>query len=143
MVNLIMEVRPAEFARMAGKSAAAICKNKSLIVNSAGMLDTENPVNAAYLAKHRQRAAETSAAEQIKNSGAKSFTGETFSGSSPPNETIKYANDTFNDFALLAVAGLPAREFLNMTLREIVIKHPGIDKIERYAKILKDTTMSA
>ena len=134
-----MEVKPAEFARQAGVSRASISekiKNKTLIMNAAGMLDTENPVNAAYLAKHRQRAAAASAAEQIKSHGDKSFTGETFSGSSPPV-------DSFNDFALMAVAGLPARELLNMTLREIVIKYPGIEKIERYAKILKDTTMSA
>jgi hypothetical protein len=137
-----MEVIPAQFARMAGVSRASISdkiKNKTLIVNAAGMLDTENPVNAAYLSKHRRRQAETDAAEQIKASGKKSFPGETFSGSGPPHTAASRPDD----FTLMAVAGVPARELLNMTLREIVLKYPGIDKIERYAKILKDTTMSA
>jgi ADP-dependent phosphofructokinase/glucokinase len=102
------------------------------------MLDTENPVNAAYLSKHRRRQAETDAAKQIKASGKKSFPGETFSGSGPPHTAARP-----DDFSLMAVAGVPARELLNMTLREIVLKYPGIEKIERYSKILKDTTMSA
>ena len=141
-----MEVTKAEFARQAGVNRAAISQKiekKTLVVNTAGMLDTENPVNAAYLSKHRQRAADIRAAEQIRNGGGKSFTGETFSGGSQPSEALKYVNNTLNDFALMEVAGVPARELLNMTLREIVMKYPGIDKIERYAKILKDTTMSA
>jgi len=141
-----MEVTKAEFARQAGVNRAAISQKiekKTLVVNTAGMLDTENPVNAAYLSKHRQRAADIRAAEQIRNGGGKSFTGETFSGGSQPSEALKYVNNTLNDFALMEVAGVPARELLNMTLREIVMKYPGIDKIERYAKILKDATMSA
>jgi hypothetical protein len=139
-----MEVKQAEFARMVGVSSVAIfkkIKNKTLIVNAAGFLDTDNPVNAAYLSKHRRKAEEAAAAEQIKAGGAapiKSFTSETFSGNGPPSTASPP-----NDFALMAVAGVPARALLNMTLREIVTKYPGIDKIERYAKILKDTTMSA
>jgi len=129
---------------MVGVSSVAIfkkIKNKTLIVNAAGFLDTDNPVNAAYLSKHRRKADEAAVAEQIRASagaGGGSFTGETFSGNGPPRNAARP-----DDFALLAVSGLPAREMLNMTLRELVTKYPGIDKIERYAKILKDTTMSA
>jgi len=131
-----MEVRPAEFARQAGVSRASISekiKKKRLIVNAAGFLDTENPVNAAYLSKHKQKRAEADAAEQVKMGGGKSFTSETFTGNTARPD----------DFAVMRAAGLPAREMLNMTLREIVMKYPGIEKIERYAKILKDITMSA
>jgi len=131
-----MEVRPAEFARIAGVTRASISekiKKKRLIVNAAGFLDTENPVNAAYISKHRQKQAEADVADQIKAGGGKSFTGETFSGNAAPAD----------DLALMQAAGLPARELLDMKLREIVLRYPGIDKIERYAKILKDTTMSA
>ena len=136
-----MEVIQAEFARIAGVSRASISgkiSNKTLIINAAGMLDTDNPVNATYLSKHRQKQAQASAVEQIQAGEKKSFTGETFQGnaSSPPGVRQ-------DDFALIAAAQLPAREMLNMTLREIVLKYPGIDKIERYSKILKDTTMSA
>jgi hypothetical protein len=135
-----MEVTQAEFARMAGVSRASIgekIKNKTLILNSGARLDTDNPVNAAYLSKHGQKRAEAAAAEQIKSTGLKSFPGETFTGSSPP------AGPRPDDFALMRAAGVPARDMLNMTLREIVLQFPGVDKIERYSKILKDITMSA
>jgi hypothetical protein len=137
-----MEVKPAEFARQAGVSRASISekiKKKTLIMNAAGMLDTENPVNAAYLSKHRRRQAETEAAAQIENSGGKVSPVKLFDGQAPPRN----ASARPDDFSLMAVAGVPARELLDMTLREIVLKFPGIEKIERYAKILKDTTMSA
>jgi len=136
-----MEVTKATFARMAGVTRMSVggkIKKKTLIVNSAGMLDTDNPVNAAYLSMHKQKRGEAAAAEQIKADGGKSFTGETFSGSGPQSTGTRP-----EDLALMAVAGVPARELLNMTLREIVLKYPGIEKIERYSKILKDTTMSA
>jgi hypothetical protein len=54
-----MEVSKADFARMAGVSKAAISKkskNKRLIVNSAGFIDTDNPVNRMYLEKHQRKA---------------------------------------------------------------------------------------
>ncbi len=53
-----MEVLPAEFARQAGvtrQSISAKIKNGTLILNSAGKLDTENPVNAGYLNLKRQQ----------------------------------------------------------------------------------------
>lgn len=136
-----MEVKPAEFARQAGVSRASISekiKKKTLIINAAGMLDTENPVNAAYLSKHRQRQAETAAAASINPSGGKVSPVKLFDGQAPPRNPARP-----DDFSLMAVAGVPAREMLDMTLREIVLKYPGIEKIERYAKILKDTTMSS
>ena len=54
-----MEVSKADFARMAGVSKAAISKkskNKRLIVNSAGFIDTDNPINRMYLEKHQREA---------------------------------------------------------------------------------------
>ena len=53
-----MEVLPAEFARQAGVTRQSICakiKKGTLIQNSAGKLDTENPVNAGYLAMKRRQ----------------------------------------------------------------------------------------
>ena len=60
-----MEVLPAEFARQAGVTRQSICakiKKGTLIQNSAGKLDTENPVNAGYLAMKRRQLEETQAA---------------------------------------------------------------------------------
>ena len=51
-----MEVTQSAFANMAGVNRASICigiKKKSLVMNSAGKLDTDNPVNRAYLDKHQ------------------------------------------------------------------------------------------
>ncbi|MCL2139967.1 MAG: hypothetical protein FWH41_10625, partial [Treponema sp.] len=129
-----MEVKPATFARIAGVSRASVSekmKKKTLIVNAAGFLDTENPVNAAYISRHGQKRAEAEAAEQIQAGGSKSFTSETPKVNNP------------DDFIIMQAAGVSARGLLNMTLREIVLKYPGLDKIERYAKILKDATMAA
>jgi hypothetical protein len=135
-----MEVKAAELARMAGVSRASVSekiKKKTLIVNSAGFLDTENPVNAAYISRHKRKREEAAAADYVKTGAAKSFSGETSTGAGPPPGLPP------DDFTLAQLAGVSARELLNMTLREIVLKYPGLDKIERYAKILKDTTMSA
>jgi len=134
-----MEVTQSQFARMAGVSRPSLSgkiKRKTLIVNSAGRMDTENPVNAAYLSKHRQKRTEADAGEYIKQGGEKSFTGETFKVNRPPPAAP-------DDTMLMQLAGVPAREFLNMTLREIVTKYSGLDKIDRYVKFLKDSTMAA
>jgi hypothetical protein len=135
-----MEVKPAEFARMAGVSRPSISektKNKTLIVNAAGMLDTENPVNAAYIARHKQKRAEAEAADYIKSADTP--------GPAPPEVSpakLLQSSQPPDDFQLSQRAGLP-RELLNLTLRELVLKYPGIDKIERYARILKEITASA
>ena len=52
------EVTQTVFASMAGVNRSAICigiKNKSLVQNSAGKLDTDNPVNRRYLDKHQAK----------------------------------------------------------------------------------------
>jgi hypothetical protein len=135
-----MEVKPAEFARMAGVSRPSISekiKNKTLIINAAGMLDTENPVNAAYIARHKQKQADAAAAEYIKTGGAPGPVPQEVSpaklSQSPP---------ALDDFQLAQLAGVP-RELLSLTMRELVIKFPGIPNIERYAKILAQTTAAA
>ena len=59
-----MEVLPAEFARQAGVTRQSVCakiKKGTLIQNSAGKLDTENPVNAGYLAAKRRQQEEAQA----------------------------------------------------------------------------------
>jgi hypothetical protein len=137
-----MEVKPAEFARMAGVSRPSISekiKNKTLIVNAAGMLDTENPVNSAYIAKHRQKRAEAEAVDYIKSGGV---SGPISPEVSPAKLSQAVPVPAMDDFKLSQLAGVP-RELLNMSLRELVIKFPGISNIERYAKILAQITAAA
>jgi hypothetical protein len=135
-----MEVKPAEFARLAGVSRPSISgkiKNKTLIVNAAGLLDTDNPVNARYISTHNQKAAQAAAAEYASKGG------DIVSPVKPPAPgAASPAAPLVDDYAIAQLALTP-REVLGLTIRELVLKFPGLDKIERYAKILKDVTMSA
>lgn len=120
-----MEVTQAEFARMAGVSRPAICgkiKNHTLIINSAGMLDTDNPVNRSYLNK-----------KQIDvQTAASSFC------STPEVEPV--AKLTPGVRANIIQSDNVAKDMLDMTLREIVKTYGDIAGVERYAKVLKDLT---
>ena len=114
-----MEVKQSQFATFCGVSRAAISKkvkNNTLIVNSAGMLDTDNPVNRAYLDKQKARKELRSVVTPTK----------TFTGS------IK--NSDAGDKQLTPI------ELLNMPLREIVQTYGSVTNVERYAKLLKDLT---
>jgi hypothetical protein len=135
-----MEVKPAEFARLAGVSRPSISgkiKNKTLIVNAAGLLDTDNPVNARYISTHNQKAAEEAAAAYAGKGGDIVSPGKL-----PIPGAVLSTTPLTDDYAIAQLAFTP-REVLGLTIRELVLKFPGLDKIERYAKILKDVTMAA
>lgn len=131
-----MEVKPAEFARLAGVSRPSISgkiKNKTLIINAAGMLDTENPVNATYLSRHKERQEQKNATEYINASKTEKF----------PKGNFPETEPAVDELAMMKLAGVPAVELLNMTMKEIVMYYPGLKEIERYIKILKETTITA
>jgi hypothetical protein len=132
-----MEVKPAEFARLAGVSRASISgkmKKKTLIVNAAGFLDTDNPTNAGYLSRHNQKAAETTVAAYTINGGVSPV-------KLPAPGAVPAAN--LADDSTIAQLAFAPREVLGLTIRELILNFPGLDKIERYSKILKDFTMAA
>ena len=123
-----MEVNQAEFGRMAGVTRAAIgskIKNKTLISNSAGFLDTDNPLNRAYLDKKR-----------AERRGIGSLTAA--SVSSNQNQTQK--NSYQPTVPAFTNSNIPPSELLSLTVREIVQKFGSIDGVEKYAKILRDLT---
>jgi hypothetical protein len=131
-----MEVKPAEFARLAGVSRQSIggkIKNKSLIINAAGMLDTENPVNAAYISRHGRGGGmgyPAAAPPPETNAGAAQAPPITWSGPE-------------NDLVMAKAASVPA-ELLGLTLRELVVKYGGnLLNLEKHAKILRDLTMAS
>jgi hypothetical protein len=127
-----MEVRPAEFARMAGVSSVAICKkskNKTLIVNAAGFLDTDNPVNAAYIARHKRDAAQPPPVAIQKVSPSKL------------NNQYLPDSPTLDDTEVARLSGLRI-DLIHMTIRELILLHPGLDKIERYMKFYKEWTIA-
>jgi hypothetical protein len=119
------EVIPAEFARIGGISPSVISrkiKHKTLVCNAAGLLDTDNQVNARYLAKRRLKMNAEALADDGKN----------------VEHTLKNIDFAeFGDAEISEHAGLP-RKLLGMTIRELVMKYKGLDGLERYVKMLKD-----
>ena len=153
-----MEVSKADFARMAGVSKAAISKkskNKRLIVNSAGLLDTDNPINRMYLEKHQKELNKMSGVIPGISAGAPvapaeptapaavlpvpSAPGAAIPGQPAETTTTAPARRTYKDSTgpKLEYAA-DANKMLNMTLRELLQNYNGLDGIEKYAKILKD-----
>lgn len=116
-----MEVKQGTFATMCGVSRAAVCtkiKNKTLIVNSAGMLDTDNPVNRAYLDKKQGQRRSADFGLGIEHTGA----------------TAKPVD--YSEMSQTGTAG----EMLNMNIRELVSKYGSMANVEKYVKILRDLT---
>ena len=134
-----MEVLPAEFARQAGVTRQSICakiKKGTLIQNSAGKLDTENPVNAGYLAMKRRQLEETQAANaaitaQSGGMDVRSTGGQTHTLQKP-----------FAEQTAARAIGVPA-ELLTLTLKELVMRYSGVLPLEKHAKILKILVESA
>jgi hypothetical protein len=127
-----MEVRPAQFARMAGVSSVAICKkskNKTLIVNAAGFLDTDNPVNAAYLSMHREKNAQSPPGIMRVVSPSK------LNNQYLPN------SPALDDTEIARLSGIRI-DLLHMTIRELILMFPGLDKIDRYMKYYKECTIT-
>ena len=127
-----MKLKPAEFARQAGVSRQAIftkIKNNTLIVDSAGYLDTDNPINSAYISdpnRSRRRAVAVTPAVIVPPAGQ----------AAPGPPVLKSDRD------IAAAAGI-AVEMLSLTIRELVIGYAGIQGIERYARTLRDLTVTA
>lgn len=126
-----MEVKPAEFARMAGVTRGAISQkvsSRTLIVNAAGFLDTDNPVNRAYLDKKQGR---VTTIIQKANTAISS-------GPSVQKKTASLPGSAYMSPAgYMDQSGMPS-ELLQMTLRELFQKYGSFDGLERYVKVLKD-----
>jgi hypothetical protein len=123
------EVIPAEFARICGVAPSVISrkiKHGTLIKNSAGKLDTENPVNARYTARRRSKLNSDALEDDGKN----------------VERTIEKIDfQAFTDWEISEHIGLP-KQMLGMTIRELVVKYKGIDGLERHVKMLKDLSIA-
>ena len=110
-----MEVSQAVFARMSGVTRAAINSKISkgtLVLNSAGKLDTDNPLNRAYL---------DSKQDALRQ---------------PVTPVIGLAQKV----AIERQTGDTPKDMLDMTLRELVEKHGSVAGIDKYVRILRDLT---
>jgi len=131
-----MEVKPAEFARMADVTRQSVyskIKNHTLIVNAAGLLDSDNPINARYLADQRRKKGGLAPAQHPPAS-ADNQSGD---GAAPPYPgpppLLK------GDAGIAAEAGVP-QELLDLPLRDLIIRFGGLYGLERQAKILQQIT---
>jgi hypothetical protein len=123
-----MKLKPADFAREAGVTRQAVSakiKNSTLIIDAAGFMDTENPVNAAYISDQGRKSRKVAAAPP------------SVAAASPPPLIPQ------TEAEICAAAGVPAVELLSYTLREIVAKFNGLYNLEKHAKTLRDITMAA
>lgn len=126
----VMEVKAAEFARMAGVSRMAISgkiKNGTLILNSGGKLDTDNPLNRAYLDKHREKQKAALQAKELER-------------------TLNQATalplperNTKEDLKQVPAQN-KAASMLNMTIGDLIKHYGDVKGIGDYAKILRDLT---
>jgi hypothetical protein len=119
------EVKQAEFARICGVAPSVITrkiKNNTLIRNTAGLLDTDNPVNSRYAARRRLKS----------NNKALEAEPDTAREKPPPVDFT-----ALTDMEIAEHAGLPQR-LLGLTIRELVIKFKGVEGIAQYVKMLKD-----
>jgi hypothetical protein len=140
-----MKLKPADFAREAGVSRQAVStkiKNKTLIVDAAGYMDTDNPINSAYISdpdRPRRKAALSSPpAVPGTTASPAASAARTASATGPP----AFPAGAKNDADIAAAAGT-AVELLSMTIRELVMAHAGVQGIERYARTLRDLTATA
>ena len=124
-----MEVTPAEFARQAFVSRQSIngkLKSGTLVLNSAGKLDTDNPINRAYLDKHQQKLKQDAATEAFLQK--------------QKQEISQQAEITANNLIdnIESSGNMSAADLQNMTLGEIVRKFGSMDGIDKFVKLQKD-----
>ena len=124
-----MEVTPAEFARQAFVSRQSIngkLKSRTLVLNSAGKLDTDNPINRAYLDKHQQKLKQDAATEAFLQK--------------QKQEISQQAEITANNLIdnIESSGNMSAADLQNMTLGEIVRKFGSMDGIDKFVKLQKD-----
>jgi hypothetical protein len=129
-----MKLKPADFARQAGvtrQSVGAKIKNKTLIIDAAGYLDTDNPINAAYISDPERKSRREAHSKPVAPPGDFNLP---IPASKLAPAQVSPALETEEDIA--GAAGVPA-ELLSLTLRELVIKYNGIYNLEKHAKTLQ------
>ena len=139
-----MKLKPADFARQAGVTKQAISakiKNKTLIIDAAGFMDTDNPVNSAYISAPGRKARKTALTAPMapgENPMAQAQPGVAATGTGPAPPLVPTT-----DAEIATAAMVPASDLLNYTLREVVIRFGGIYALEKHAKTLRDLTLTA
>ncbi len=133
-----MEVKAAEFARMAGVSRMAISgkiKNGTLVLNSGGKLDTDNPLNRAYLNKKQEKQKATLQMQELE----KTLTEKTIATVNNRNARTTSLSGAGSKIKQGQAQG-KAASMLGMTIQELIVRYGDFKGIGEYAKILRDLT---
>ena len=137
-------MRPVDFARQAGVSKQAISakiKNGTLVADAAGFLDTDNPINSAYISDPRRKSSkQTIISFPAGMTPAPAYMAR---GENPDARASKHEPVPLTEADLAAAAAIPATELLNYTLRDVVMKFSGMYNLEKHARTLRDITMAA
>ena len=142
-----MEVTASDFARMCGLSPMAVSKriaNGTLIRNAARRIDTDNPVNRAFLETKQNKLKMKLQMKQLE-AGIKQ-------AASPSRNSGKF--DELYDSGTQTMAGMrkapgavahgitvgsgSAKDIMNCTMGELLRRFNSIDNIERFSKIIRD-----
>lgn len=133
-----MEVKAAEFARMAGVSRMAISgkiKNGTLVLNSGGKLDTDNPLNRAYLDKKREKQKAALQMQELE----KTMTATAQTTAEKQNARATTLPGVDGELKQSHAQG-KATSMLGMTIQELIVHYGDLKGIGEYAKILRDLT---
>lgn len=151
-----MEVSAAELARMCGISRAAVSSKKNsgtLVFNSAGKLDTDNPINRAYLERHQAKMKAQLEIRKIESEMAATDSISVSDNISEHCNTSSFAaqlgvNTQKNLASAGGAASYPGKNIFesenkaklmqDMTLKQLLRTFGTIDNVERYSKILRD-----
>ncbi|MBR4158497.1 MAG: hypothetical protein IKT97_00360 [Spirochaetia bacterium] len=146
-----MEVSQAEFAKMCGVSRMAINKKvrskyKPLVVNSAGLIDTDNIVNRDYLARKTGAFASQMAAAAAGLPVPECPVPDPAPEPDPQAAAAPAQRPGRPPLAVPSAAPRPGvilpDQLKRMTLGEILAKFGNVDNAEKYIKMLKDLTLA-
>ena len=159
-----MEVTASDFARMCGLSPMAVSKriaNGTLIRNAARRIDTDNPVNRAFLEMKQNKLKMKLQMKQleagIKQAASPSRNFGKFDelcNAIFTDAAVGRENQAQNDSSSQTMAGMQeapgavaqgitvgsgsAKDIMNCTMGELLRRFNSIDNIERFSKIIRD-----
>lgn len=160
----VMEVTASDFARMCGLSPMAVSKriaNGTLIRNAARRIDTDNPVNRAFLETKQNKlkmklqmkqleAGIKQATSPSKNSGKFDELCNTIFSDAANGRKKQAPNDSGSQTVAgmqkapgavaqgITVSSGSAKDIMNCTMGELLRRFNSIDNIERFSKIIRD-----
>lgn len=119
------------FARMCAVSKAQISqkiKAGNLILNSGKKIDTDNPVNRAYLEKRQDKIRVGVTAASLEQKAAAMSSAQTVALDSAAAGMLSSAS----------AVSLSAGDMLNLSVGQLVRRFGNVNGVEKYAKILRD-----